>query len=393
MLHRFLAIALITFVALLTSCASVGPSFDSRTPCEAAAFTVIDSFSGARRGRCSVLSDDHVRLTILPEDSGYINDSPWFSFKIIPNYAATATVTINYVGGHHRYVPKISGDGIHWSALDQSHVSESADGKQATFSVSTGDDAVWVSAQELFPPPAYDIWNTKMAENGDTDIAVLGQSLGKQSISMLRSNAAARDVLFLVGRQHPAEVTGAIAFLAFYETLLSDTELANDFRQRFGIVAVPIINPDGVVGGNWRHNLGGTDLNRDWGPFEQPETQLMENLLQDLDDEGKKIRVFLDFHSTQKNVFYTQDDDNPTTPPHFTRTWLDNAKPRIQNYEYTNQENPVGTVGVSKNYMYKRYGIPSSTYEVGDETNRDSIRQAAAVFAEELMLLMLQQDY
>ena len=393
MLHRVPALALVAIIFLLTSCASVGPSFESRTPCEAAAYSVIDDFPGARRGRCTVLSDTHVRITILPEDEGYIIDSPWFSFKIIPNYAATATITINYVGGHHRYVPKTSSDGIHWSALDESRVSESSNGKQATFTVDTGDDVVWVSAQELFPPPAYDIWNQRMAASGVADIAVLGESLGERPISMLRSNKGARDVLLLVGRQHPAEVTGAIAFLAFYETLLYDTELAIGFRQHFGIVAIPMLHPTGVIGGNWRHNLGSTDLNRNWGPFRQPETQLIENLLQNLDSDGKKIRVFLDFHSTQENVFYTQDEDHPTTPPLFTRTWLDNAKPRIQNYEYTNQENPVDTIGVSKNYMYKRYGIPSSTYEVGDETDREAIRQAAKIFAEELMLLMLQQDY
>jgi hypothetical protein len=31
--------------------------------------------------------------------------------------------------------------------------------------------------------------------------------------------------------------------------------------------------------------------------------------------------------------------------------------------------------------------------EVGDKTNRDAIRHAARTFAEELMLLMLEQDY
>jgi hypothetical protein len=89
-------------------------------------------------------------------------------------------------------------------------------------------------------------------------------------------------------------------------------------------------------------------------------------------------------------VFYTQDDDNPTQPPHFTRTWLANAKPRVPFYDFANDENPTDKVGVSKNYMYLRYGIPASTYEVGDETDRHAVQRAAAVFADELMKLMLQ---
>ena len=43
--------------------------------------------------------------------------------------------------------------------------------------------------------------------------------------------------------------------------------------------------------------------------------------------------------------------------------------------------------------MYKRYGIPSTTYEVNDEIDRNAIRPAATVFAEELMLLMIEQKY
>jgi hypothetical protein len=40
--------------------------------------------------------------------------------------------------------------------------------------------------------------------------------------------------------------------------------------------------------------------------------------------------------------------------------------------------------------MYKRYGIPSVTYEVGDETDRLATETAAVVFAEEFMKLLLQ---
>ena len=62
---------------------------------------------------------------------------------------------------------------------------------------------------------------------------------------------------------------------------------------------------------------------------------------------------------------------------------------RISNYEFNNDENSVSKIGVAKNYMYKRYGVPSLTYEVGDETDRPAVRAAATIFAEELMERML----
>ena len=378
---------------LLASCAATGPAFQSGQACETASLSVIDGFAGARRGRCTVLADDHVRVTNLPEDGGYINDSPWYAMKVVPKTRTAANITINYRGGQHRYQPKISTDGIHWSALDDSAVSVGSDGKSVTITTPASDTPFWIAAQEILTPAIYDAWMKTMVATGNTNLSVLGESRNRQPIALLSSNSDARDVLFLVGRQHPPEVTGAIAFLAFYETLMADSELANTFRKRFSILAIPMINPDGVIGGNWRHNLGGTDLNRDWGPFEQPETQLIRDLLDRVDAGDKHIRVFLDFHSTQKNVFYTQNADHPSTPPNFTRTWLDNAKPRIENYEYVNKAGGVERIGVSKNYMYKRYGIPSLTYEVGDETERPAIRASATVFAEEMMKLMLLQSF
>lgn len=50
-------------------------------------------------------------------------------------------------------------------------------------------------------------------------------------------------------------------------------------------------------------------------------------------------------------------------------------------------------MAIGKNYIYERYGIPAVTFEVGDETDRNIARAAATVFAEELMQLMLNQEY
>jgi predicted deacylase len=381
-------------VLFLASCASTLPTVASRVPCEAGSFTVVDDFIGSRRGSCAVLSDNHVRLFIRPEDKNVTNPSAWYAFKLIPHKATTATISLRYEDGYHRYVPKTSSDGLHWTPVDENSVSKTADGTAATLTIALADSPLWVSAQELITPSTYKLWSEGLATATDAELTVLGMSKMEQAVYVLTVNTDSKDVLLLTGRQHPPEVSGAFAFFSFYETLLADTDLAIRFRNRFQIIAVPLMNPDGVIGGNWRHNLGNTDLNRDWGPFKQPETRLIRDLLDRLDSEGKRIRVFLDFHSTAENVFYTQNEENITRPPGFTKTWLTNAEPRVsESYPFTNSENPTDAVGISKNYMYHRYGIPSSTYEVGDETARGAARQAAAIFAEELMLLMLEQEY
>ena len=100
--------------------------------------------------------------------------------------------------------------------------------------------------------------------------------------------------------------------------------------------------------------------------------------------------MFVDFHSTKRNLLYTQNDDFVTDPPGFVDTWLDNASAELDGYEFTNERRPVSEQANGKNYMYKRYGIPSVTFEVGDETDRTETRNAARVFANELMELMLE---
>ena len=391
MQQSFRVLTVCAVATLFASCATNAPTFPAGEVCETPIFSVVDGFSGARRGQCTVLSDDHVRLEILPESSGKINNSPWYAFKLSSSSPMTARISLRYRGGHHRYWPKVSKDGQHWTRLDPQSVVLSANGRRAEFEIDLTSDPVWMAGQELITPVIYDAWNRKTAKIADMPIMVLGNSTAGLPIHAFDSNAESREVLFLVGRQHPPEISGAFAFFAFTETVLGDSDLAQQFRARFRVIAIPLLNPDGVVGGNWRHNLGGVDLNRDWGPFTQPETQLVAELLEDLDAGDSRIRMFIDFHSTRENVFYALPD--VTHPPDFIATWLDRARARTRDYPFVLTQDPASSMAIAKNYIYERYGIPAATFEVGDETDRTVTRAAAKVFAEELMQLMLDQEY
>jgi hypothetical protein len=386
-LRRLLPVAA---ASLLAACGPQ-PTFPAGDACVADSFTVTDDFNGARRGTCTVLSPNHVQLDIRPEDEGKINNSPWFAFRIDPSMSGRATVTLTYEGGSHRYWPKISEDGETWLRLPESSVTSTEDGRRAEFEIPLTDEPVYVSAQELVMPAAYEAWNRKLSAETAIPLREFGRSLEGRPIHVVDSNAGSKEVLLLIGRQHPPEVSGALAFFAFAETVFGDSALAHRFRDRFRVIAIPLLNPDGVVAGNWRHSQGHLDLNRDWGPFTQPETQLVSELLDELDASGSSLRMFIDFHSTDKNTFYTQLET--TNPPGFTRAWLGNAEARIRNYPFTNGEAPTKNATVAKNYIFARYGIPAVTFEVGDETDRVATREAAVVFAEELMRLMLSEEY
>ncbi len=379
----------LSLAVLVAACAGV-PAVPPGQACAAERFTVVDDFAGARRGRCLAVDDNRVVLKIRREDRRVVNRSPWYSFRIEPHSPGRAEIVLDYGRWTHRYRPKTSRDGVNWQTVPEDRITLTKKGRRAMFAIDMDGDALWISAQELITPAVYDAWNERISGTTDAELSLLGQSLEGRSIPMLRSPDELDEVVMLIGRQHPPEISGALAFFAFTSTLLGDSPLAQRFRERFAVIAVPLLNPDGVVHGHFRHNVGRTDLNRDWGVFSQPETRLVANLLDELDRDGRELAYFLDFHSTKRNLFYTFPDD-ATNPPRFFTDWFDQARPRLVDYPFENDASVSDNMTVAKAYINQRYGIPAVTYEVGDETDRESARRAAVIFAEEFMRLALER--
>jgi murein tripeptide amidase MpaA len=66
--------------------------------------------------------------------------------------------------------------------------------------------------------------------------------------------------IVVMGRQHPGETVGSFAFEGFINKMIGEEKRLKQYE----IIAIPMVNPDGVVYGNFRTNLGGYDLNRQW---------------------------------------------------------------------------------------------------------------------------------
>jgi len=100
----------------------------------------------------------------------------------------------------------------------------------------------------------------------------------------------------------------------------------------------------------------------------------------------------LDFHATKMTktmIFYTQIDNDVTDPINFAANWLGQVKSRIPGYEFKHDPRPISEQKNTKGYFYRRYGIPSITYEIADEADRDEVLQHTPVFAEEMMRELL----
>ncbi len=235
--------------------------------CESDSALIDDNFSGGNHGVCEFTSPSSVSFTITTEDAPPINPSAWYSFRVSPKEEESLQLILNFVDGHARYWPNISSDGETWRRLDESQVDISEDRSTMTIALARSRDPIFVSAQELLVNDDYERWMHSLAEHPEVMSRTLGRSIQGRPIQALTTALKKAEVVYLFGRQHPPEITGGLAMQSFVDEVFSDSDLANEFRARFMLVLVPLINPDGVAAGRWRHNMGGRDLNRDWGPF------------------------------------------------------------------------------------------------------------------------------
>ncbi len=393
---------------LLAACQTVSEPVTSNTVLDKATSPALcyntiaeirDDFETARVNGCDVISDSAMQISIRPEEiydpeGKPINNSAWYGFRVDPLSTGTLDVTLKYYNGKHRYHPKISYDGTNWEFLSEDSFEELAEDR-TRLSLKTDTRPFFISAQEIFTPRAHDSWTDNLAKSAHITKTEIGRSRENRPIYMLEIEtepSKKKPYVMWVGRQHPPELTGALALIPFTEKVLDESALSSEFLDNFNVLIVPMINPDGVVHGNWRFNMGGMDLNRDWGPFSQPETQAVLGALGRFKSGQEDIAFFLDFHSTWRNLLYTQADDEPTSPPMFARDWLAAVDDRLDDevYPFTREARHNSGKPISKNYMYDTYGISAITYEVGDATPRSAIKLSAEVFAEEMMRLLLE---
>jgi predicted deacylase len=191
--------------------------------------------------------------------------------------------------------------------------------------------------------------------------------------------------LILLGRQHPPEVTGAMAMDAFSRKIAELVRSGAIDPKQFQFLIIPLLNPDGVARGHWRANLGAKDLNRDWGIFTQPETRAVRDWLAQL-PAGVKPTLLLDFHSTSRNLFYVQGEETSAQGKRFLDAWLVGKEAVFDGYPFEIEARDANPgQGTTKNWFNATYGIPAYTYEVGDETEAAAIRTAAEALAQAMI--------
>ena len=344
-----------------------------------------NQFLSGRLNRIYQVNDSSFSVFIDPENRP-INHSPWYAFKIWSKEAMNVYVSLDFYPNKHRYQPKTSRDGISWENFQG--ITLNRDSTVSFFKFPVNSDTLTVSAQEIMSSATSNKWVDSLAELPFINQQVIGQSLmGKPIMALNTTESNGKKMVIVVSRQHPPEVTGYMAMQEFVQTLTSSSELARKFRENYELIIIPMMNPDGVDEGNWRHNVAGVDLNRDWEFFKQPETRAVRDfILKKLSEQEAKVYFAFDFHSTWNDILYPN-LDTLSNFPGLTRQWVDNFQEELG--MKLNVSPSSNTRNLSKNWFLRELKADGIIYEVGDNTPRDLVKKKGDVAAQVMMKILM----
>jgi murein tripeptide amidase MpaA len=288
-------------------------------------------------------------------------------------------------------VPKILTD-ENWMIADSISFQQSEE--KSVLRLVLDNKAKIVSGQELNSSDTVYQWVENLIE-GKADF-VRFKEIGKTKlnrpfkvIDINKNNSKNKPIVVFTTRQHPPEVTGYFAFQSFITNILEESELSSAFLEKYRILAFPLMNPDGVDLGHWRHNSGGVDLNRDWSKYNQKEIKNTVNFItKTLKKNNSELVLGIDFHSTYYDVFYTNEERASTTMPNFLDEWFMGLENNVPNYK-VNEQASNSKQPVSKGWFLNAHMAVGVTFEIGDNTPRDRIRLIGKEAAKSMMNFMV----
>eukprot|EP00929_Paragymnodinium_shiwhaense_P047804 TRINITY_DN24257_c0_g1_i4.p1 TRINITY_DN24257_c0_g1~~TRINITY_DN24257_c0_g1_i4.p1 ORF type:complete len:946 (-),score=227.62 TRINITY_DN24257_c0_g1_i4:494-3331(-) len=122
-----------------------------------------------------------------------------------------------------------------------------------------------------------------------------------------------RRAVVITARVHPGESNSSWVMKGMLDYLTGSSLDARILRDNFVFKIIPMLNPDGVIVGNYRCSLVGHDLNRQWGEPSRklhPTIYFTKNMFRHLlDDRDVILYVDIHGHSRKKNVFMYGNSD------------------------------------------------------------------------------------
>ena len=139
-----------------------------------------------------------------------------------------------------------------------------------------------------------DLFLKDHAANPHLTQGVLTKTLKGKPVELLQIGepAQGRKAVLVTCRHHACESMASFAFEGFLAEAMSESERGREFRRKYVLYAVPIVDKDGVQAGDQGKNRSPHDHNRDYRPNGiYPEIAAIRELV-----EAKHVKLVLDFH-------------------------------------------------------------------------------------------------
>lgn len=335
-------------------------------------------FEGGYFTRIDQIDSITFQITSVAEDYP-IDRSPTYAFKLITEKPEKLIINLHFKGAKAPGTPKMSRDGKSWEVLP-AHL----EGSDLLMNVSTSaNDTLILARHHLYTSSRLKNWMEEVEVDDRVHHSTCGKSIGGRDMHVLdvyKDSPENKDVIVFITRQHPTEVPGQYVHQTYMETILANA--GDDFWDRYRIVSFPMLNPDAVDMGRWRHNLNGMDLNRHWvEDTEQQENKSVIKWLVENVDDGK-MKFAIDFHSRDgDNAFYVTKRDLD-----IVNTYSDSIANRnpVLTYEVLS-EFPSFTKIATPNYSntwFNKRDVPILIHETTHDVDYDEAIETAEVSAQ-----------
>jgi murein tripeptide amidase MpaA len=238
-------------------------------------------------------------LALRPDSAANIKQ--WFLFKARVERGAPVEHRIvnageaTYPGSWDGYRALASYDLERWF-----RVPTTFDGKTLVMRHTPDRRVVYYGYFAAYPMERHDALVARAAGSRRARVTTIGKSLEQRPIEVVEVGKVGgpRRRLWVVTRQHSGETQGAWFVEGLLDRLLDPHDgLSDALLDKAVVYLAPNVNPDGSARGNFRTNVAGRDLNREWkDPSDQASPEIV-CLKKTLHDTG--VDLFLDIHGEE----------------------------------------------------------------------------------------------
>ncbi|MBN2663373.1 MAG: hypothetical protein JXR68_06960 [Bacteroidales bacterium] len=262
----------------------------------------ISIFADFENGNAELIySNDSLNSVLIkPSLENDVNTTRcWFNFGLIGyDTSKICSVEIEFVN----YImapqyPVFSYDMVNWQRIETSYTET----KSVRFTHKFHNDTVYIAAGYPYTYSKIISFVDSISVNKYVDTSTLVYSEGGLRVPLIvigNKNSNAKDVVWIIGRQHAFETTMNYTLEGFIKFLISDDKKAHKMRKKTLIYVVPMVDVDNVFLGASGRMQKPVDFNRDWSLNSHwKAVKRIQELIRETNNKYN-YRVFLDFHST-----------------------------------------------------------------------------------------------